>query len=64
MEIRRRRFLQVMLAATAALAAVGLGLLRRASPVRVVRAWRARRYPGPLRALDESRVRQPGPWAG
>lgn len=63
MEMKRRRFLQVMLAA-AALGAAGLGLLRRVSPVRVARAWRARRYPGPLRALDEACVRQPGPWAG
>lgn len=62
--MKRRRFLQVVLAAAAALAAAGVGLLRRASPVRVVWAWRVRRYPGPVRALDEARVRHPGPWTG
>lgn len=62
--MKRRRFLGLLLGAATAVAAAGIGLLRRASPVRVVRAWRARRYPGPLRALDEAGVRKPGSWAG
>ncbi|MBU1692911.1 MAG: twin-arginine translocation signal domain-containing protein [Verrucomicrobia bacterium] len=62
--MKRRDFIKLTLAAAAALAAAGLGLLRRASPRCVLQAWRTRRYPGPVRALDETRVRQPGPWAG
>ena len=39
-----------------------------AAPVRWVArctvAVRARRYPGPVRPLDEANVRRPGKWAG
>jgi hypothetical protein len=64
MELKRRQFMKLLLGAAAVLAVAGWGLIRRASPRRVIQAWRVRRYPGPVRALDEAQVRQPGPWAG
>lgn len=64
MEVGRRTFLGLMLAAGAALAAPMLPLFRRILPARFVEAVRSRLYPGPVRPLDMAEIRKPGRWAG
>lgn len=65
MELTRRHFLRGMLGALLALAAcrwraAGRGGVRRG----MVRADRARTYPGPLAPLSPDDVRRVGPWMG
>ena len=63
MELRRRDFIRLALAAAAA-ALGGAWDLLRSGPKRVVRAVRARFYPGRVEDLDPGRVSRPGRWQG
>ncbi len=58
--MKRRHFLY-SLAAGALAVLGGLGWKRSA---RWAEAVRAKRYPGPVAALDEQAMKRPGPWAG
>ncbi|TAN36024.1 MAG: hypothetical protein EPN23_09985 [Verrucomicrobia bacterium] len=64
MELKRRNFIAVGLAA---LAAAGTGAwvwLRQRPPVRWLVAVRVGHYSGPIRPLDECEMKQPGKWIG
>ncbi|HPO16623.1 MAG TPA: hypothetical protein PLI09_24515 [Candidatus Hydrogenedentes bacterium] len=57
----KRRYFLYSLAASAAAA---LGVLRWKRVARWAEAIRSRKYPGPVVALDEQAMKQPGKWAG
>jgi hypothetical protein len=58
--MKRRYFLYSL--AAGGLAA--MGVLRWKKAARWAEAVRAKRYPGPVVALDENAMKQPGKWAG
>lgn len=60
----RRRFIRMIVSAAALLPAGARALLARMPPGGFRRAVAARAFPGRLRPLDTTRLRQPGPWAG
>ena len=62
--MRRRRFLGLVAAGAAALAAPLGWLGVRIRPAPQIEARRTLRYPGPVSELDPADVRRPGPWAG
>ncbi|NOX54604.1 MAG: hypothetical protein GXP27_09235 [Planctomycetes bacterium] len=64
MRIERRRFVERVLTAGAALAGPLLWFTDRALPRRYAEAMRACCYPGPLRKLRPSDVTRPGRWRG
>ncbi len=64
MAMTRRRFGQATALVVTTVFAGGWGALRRSRPVQVVRAWRARRFPGRVQPLEDQEWRRPGPWAG
>ncbi|MFH0909331.1 MAG: twin-arginine translocation signal domain-containing protein [bacterium] len=64
MDLNRRRFLGLTVAAIAGAVVAGWALLRETAPVRWLRAQRGRNYPGPITRLDLDDVRKPGRWIG
>lgn len=64
MEVGRRTFVGLLIGAGVALATPALSLLERLLPARYTEAVRSRRYPGPVRDLDDREIRRPGRWAG
>ena len=64
MELTRRQFAFRLTAAAGAALGGMWGVLKAARPTAVVRAVRARLYPGRVRELNDDRVGRPGPWAG
>ncbi len=64
MAMTRRRFGQAATLAVTSVLAGGWGVLRRSRPVKGVRAWHARRFPGRVHPLEEKEWRRQGPWAG
>jgi len=64
MELNRRQFLWVALAAVSAVAAGSWRLASRVVSLPVVRAAVGRGYPGRVAPLREGDLARPGPWAG
>lgn len=60
--MRRRTFSRLIASSLVALA--GGARLLAAAPARVLRALRAREFPGRLRSFDPDAARRPGPWRG
>lgn len=64
MEVKRRQFC-LMIVSAAALCAAGMRwVATRSTPLRVVKALKARSFPGRLRPLDEEEIRKEGKWSG
>jgi hypothetical protein len=64
MEMKRRTFTKVILAAATGGAGALWHRLCRVSPPRLVRAARAKIFPGKVIPLRDEEISKPGPWAG
>jgi hypothetical protein len=64
MDLKRRQFITLLLAALGATATGLRAAARQLSPARWLQAIRPGRYPGPLRNFTDEDIRRPSRWTG